>query len=1065
MATELQAQSADAQHIQPKASPPPPLDAVASRGGAGSSFDGPRSSASGAGSRAAASDERRPSLATFGPAGAAASDDASAGEPPSPLSAPPCWRRFFTGSTEGRMPHTLRSLRASWFVRILKVYHVWAFTMAIVVIVGMAASTFLSLFLLLMHEMQARHRDREVLKLEVDDWPTVLVTFTNTLLYCLVFVSCGLRAVWLIKDCISDDMFIDYRRTVCCEGAGPGTFPIARTNEVSVSSHAERQRIHRALADDGTLMEDLFLERFAGCLFQGSKLLLEKSMEDKEHKDDILSLELDPPAVLVFRVTARPAAFRGEGCKGRLRAVLDVLWQCCIYFTLDVLPVLWALLGSTSNLGTDDGGPEGRFVDAAVLVACAHTVFYFCWSTVIDYVFKALVLAKMLFPRPVELPSSHPLSSAAPSQACLRHAGSTSSESSRATASRHESFGALTGVRSRGAARLDFLGQAREVLGACPEQVLGAARRPPGREDELNLCVCARNRFSGDGCSGLLLVYLVLAGVFSIAVYSRRDPELVFHAEPFVFAFWLSAAVWALLLLRYRLGAWVHGVTASMLREIGQPGSSSSFGQPFGAASVHWSLCFLIHCGVMPMRIVWKSALIMVLSLGLFAVGTTLALKSIALVVGTWAFFLFFIAYFVPDHLWKIMVINLLLLAAAAMAAMADLHGWAGVRRTALLILLTQMGAWRERGHQSHRVFMALFFVLLVGIAGTALYAASEAPGTVLPGANVHDRSGPQFVFPLVADRRKNYPFCGFSWPMAQGDNVSRHCGDDRLSLVDFARMSQICYTDDKETKRELDTFFPGWEVNRTEQKGFDDLSFLHLSRGKTHVVAVRGTMSLYDILQDLNIWMPTAILQLASLAGPHIPAMSRILEGVTVFAGWLEDPASYSQGPNRVTGKRKLEGLLDYLRHMKHHAEEGSVFYTVGHSLGGGYAQLAGAVEENITAVTFSAPGLHSTRRIFDPSPSKSALRRAGVNVVPDNDPVPKVDAQVGTVLKIDCGGSAVGCHSIMSTLCELSAACGAAGGRPAPRNYTFWCSECEASGQSGGIPRCAEQPRPIVA
>ncbi|CAK0827800.1 unnamed protein product, partial [Prorocentrum cordatum] len=962
---------------------------------------------------------------------------------------------------EARSLHTVRDLRASWFVRILKVYHAWAFVMAIPIIVGMAASTFLSLFLQLTQEMEKRRQGQEVPLLKVDHWAIVLATFANTLLYCLMFVSCALRAVWLIKDCLKDDMFIDYRRTLCCEGAGPGSFPPLRTNHVSVNSDAERQKIHRAVADDGTLMDDISLKRGA-CrgsellLSRGSKLLLEGSMADKEHRDHILELELDPPATLVFRVTARPAAFRGEHCGGLMRAVVDVLWQCCIYLTLDVLPVLWALFGSAGTLGADDGGPAGRFVDAAVLVACAHTVFYFCWSTAMDYFFKALVLGNLLFhqrgcwarcwarmlgssvDRP---PISQSLRGSSPGEASLQlrprgPSGSTGSPGTSPPASRRGSLAAPSprAMQNR-SDRLYFLGQAREVLGACPEQALAAARRPPGREDELNI--------SEEGPSR------------QQAAFEQG------RTAAFLFALWLAFALWASFLLRYRLGGWCHSLTVSILGDSGRSGSehddqaSFSFGRPFGAASSHWSLCFLIHCGVLPTRILWKSAVIVALSLGAFAIGTTVLIRIVASLVGIWAVVVGSVAYYRTDDLWKVMLLNLLGLAVLALAAMGHLQGRVGVLRTACLILVTQMGAWRERGHQAHRFLMALFFVLLVGIASATLCAVAAVPGKTLPGRPV-GRAGREFKFPLLPEAvSTGYAFCGLSWPMAPDDIVSTRCNDNRLSLVDFAHMSRIAYKNQSETEEELERILPGWTVNQTEQKDFKGVSFMHLTKGRTHVVAVRGTKTLYDVLQDLNIWLPAVSLQLADLVGPHVPdSMSRILEAVTGLAAWLE-PLGGDRDRSHMGAGRQPVPLVEYVRELKRRVRgeggEGAL-YVVGHSLGGGFAQLVGALE-NVTAVTFSAPGLYATERIFWSPPGLSRLRHSGVNVVPDGDPVPKVDSQVGTVLKIDCDGSAMSCHSILSTLCELSATCGNAGGRPTPRNYTFWCSECEPTRQSRSV------------
>lgn len=472
----------------------------------------------------------------------------------------------------------------------------------------------------------------------------------------------------------------------------------------------------------------------------------------------------------------------------------------------------------------------------------------------------------------------------------------------------------------------------------------------------------------------------------------------------------------------------------------------------------------MIHCGMMPVRIIGKSLGIVLLSAVLFYFGGNWATKSACVVVGAWAFFLFFLASLVPKHLYKFMFFNMLILAVVVIAVNAKVDSWPGVGRATVLIVLTQLGSARERGHQSHRFLMALFFLLLAVIAGVALFAALSPPGATFSAGALP--KGPvlsePFVFPLYGEPNKSYPFCGFSWPMAKNDTMSSTCNDTRLALVDFAQMSSACYElvdkEENETKVELNRTFPGWQlIKRVRQLDFKDISFIHIKRGNTHVIAVRGTQTLYDVLQDFNIFMPTVALQLAGDVGPHVADMSRILEVVTAFADW-----SGVIGPGRRAraDARNLDSLYDYVAEMKNGSEHGSVFYLVGHSLGGGYALAVGALQ-NVTAVTFSAPGLGSTSVILSPKPNPSALRQTGINVVPANDPVPQVDQQVGAVLKIDCGAGFLGCHSLTSTMCELSAVCGDAGGRPFARNYKFPCAACEKTGQH----QCSESPRQVVA
>merc|ERR1712187_491312 len=114
------------------------------------------------------------------------------------------------------------------------------------------------------------------------------------------------------------------------------------------------------------------------------------------------------------------------------------------------------------------------------------------------------------------------------------------------------------------------------------------------------------------------------------------------------------------------------------------------------------------------------------------------------------------------------------------------------------------------------------------------------------------------------------------------------------------------------------------------------------------------------------------------------------------------------------------------------------------GHSLGGGLATALGAIF-NISAITFSAPGLEATSVFLRPKVDGTALIRNSVNVVPSHDLVPDVDSQAGTVLRIRCPSKVPWtCHRLAGSMCEILASCGDGGGRPVPRGYNRTCHGC---------------------
>lgn len=188
-------------------------------------------------------------------------------------------------------------------------------------------------------------------------------------------------------------------------------------------------------------------------------------------------------------------------------------------------------------------------------------------------------------------------------------------------------------------------------------------------------------------------------------------------------------------------------------------------------------------------------------------------------------------------------------------------------------------------------------------------------------------------------------------------------------------------------------------------------------------LVMIRGTATQRDVAQDALVWQEVMLFQLFSMVGP--------------FGTW----------PNSV--KRRFVGIVaaiegafgveDSLRYTEEAVEDvrtlTSTYPTLplsvsGHSLGGGLSTLVGQ-RVKVPSVSFSGPGV---------ALSAHKLRITGelsydLNTVflPDHDVVPLIDEQVGTVQNIRClrASSALDCHSIARTCCELRRSCGDPYGR----------------------------------
>jgi len=312
---------------------------------------------------------------------------------------------------------------------------------------------------------------------------------------------------------------------------------------------------------------------------------------------------------------------------------------------------------------------------------------------------------------------------------------------------------------------------------------------------------------------------------------------------------------------------------------------------------------------------------------------------------------------------------------------------------------------------------------------------------------------------------QEQYMFCDMRFPLTRpahhglGDVTSSGCsrgnGSRCLSLQQFAMLSALAY--ESNVKESLGSWFPdgGWQivyerrVGKISAKGGlhqDWTTFFELAdpSNETTIFVIRGTQTPLDIMQDLNIWSPIAIAQLAGMFGPDLSttaARSVLVFSTVMYGQWIQK-----------------DYYANFLSHVKTRikAEPDRRYYLTGHSLGGGLAKLVGA-ETLVTSITFSSPGLRSTSILLQDkvkqAEAQERLHRLSYTVVPDNDIVPRVDTQVGTAFHVGCRQGPLGCHSIGETLCELITHCGGIGddgGEPVKAN----CELCPA--HSGAYKGC---------
>ncbi|CAE8586874.1 unnamed protein product [Polarella glacialis] len=188
----------------------------------------------------------------------------------------------------------------------------------------------------------------------------------------------------------------------------------------------------------------------------------------------------------------------------------------------------------------------------------------------------------------------------------------------------------------------------------------------------------------------------------------------------------------------------------------------------------------------------------------------------------------------------------------------------------------------------------------------------------------------------------------------------------------------------------------------------------------KMRVIAVRGTQVGVDLVGDVSLFATIALLQFANHVFPLLTIMSVNTVRRVIATFELE----------RWTGEPRLwDPLVNTTRAWKDASEAtGYQLVLTGHSLGGVLAAIV-AARLQVPAMTFSPPGEFYSLDRFGALDDK--VQHTLVSVQPAHDLVPTVDVQAGFNQHIGCHASALDCHSIQRTLCELYHGCGDPRGR----------------------------------
>lgn len=355
---------------------------------------------------------------------------------------------------------------------------------------------------------------------------------------------------------------------------------------------------------------------------------------------------------------------------------------------------------------------------------------------------------------------------------------------------------------------------------------------------------------------------------------------------------------------------------------------------------------------------------------------------------------------------------------------------------TLVLALFHQLGLSRHnpRGFNVAR-FTALLLngVLVVVVGVVVLTLATLGVNSDYSAFCIEGTSGCKYYeVPMFVTNSSSPVECGQNYPYG-----SR--GQKALSISDFALFSSLAYESEEGLVRGLKRYHPGWRLTFSRRAGIGDpeasldwTTYFEFedAENSTSIIAVRGTSTMLDVLDDMNIWLPAAIMKVFSIVGPKLTdAVAEAIARVSTLF--------YSDGLQ----KQYFQQLLNYVQKRQAQFPNRRLYIT-GHSLGGGLAKLV-AANVSIPAVTFMAPGLESTSYLVYRKNKIQELHNVALTLMPDNDVVSRVDTQSGATVKTKCEGNMLHCHLLSPTICNILQECGS--GR-APEEGTLYlpCGMC---------------------
>jgi lipase ATG15 len=329
------------------------------------------------------------------------------------------------------------------------------------------------------------------------------------------------------------------------------------------------------------------------------------------------------------------------------------------------------------------------------------------------------------------------------------------------------------------------------------------------------------------------------------------------------------------------------------------------------------------------------------------------------------------------------------------------------------------------------RLFFLLFFIVF---AAFIMASTAESFDYKVKGVTFAD----DFIYEPQPDLP--YPTCsvqkGFSLP-GQGSSAA---------LADYSFLATMSFAAPEEAQPLLDQWFGEGAV-------VDDFEYVNKYRAATGtanhpvsyklftipslpdsaIVSIRGSESLWDWTVDVQLWAGGVLAQFTEAVNPFGYIWRPILDEFVYVINSVQ-----SDELKRVSYYQYTSAFVTEL-YAGFDGRQYDNLRVTGASLGGGLAILTGAIT-GASAISMSGLNAMYSRRTFDPPITKEQLNTRTFNVIPDRDPISRIDRPGMLNQHMQCRGpknSLFACHSMWRTLCEIQYQCGN-NGRP----INCWCT-----------------------